>query len=296
MFQNSGVQTQESEIDPRFRQSHPDYSYYEKQNQNKFKVKPRHLVIFLVVVIIGFAFYSLMPADKTSQTANVSESSENSANGNSSEDISGTHTDTLGNTIDQQEEKKAENQLAASTQSKEEQQQSASDTQPEKSLADLEKEHETYAKALIHIAQDQNAPEHSKLKDLTTNISKADGLDDTTNSIISEPQKKRFASFEELIKSEWHITHWLTVGAFEYIAAIKCSKDTVCSIRINLDVRDITTDVLTNLNKSLPESVSFESVPQKYNNDKKADGFTNQFQEFMAAVVLAHIMQEDKNP
>jgi len=173
---------------------------------------------------------------------------------------------------------------------------SSPETQPEKSVADLKTEHETYAKALSHIAKTPSAPEHIKLKELTQNISTADGLEDTTNS-VSDGQKKRFSEIDLPILSEWQIKNELAVVAVEYIAAIKKCKSTVCDkITVNLEIEDITDEILTALNDSLPDSVSFDPVPQKYKDNKKASGFTEEFKEFMAAVVLAHIMQKDEKP
>jgi len=160
-------------------------------------------------------------------------------------------------------------------------------------LADLKTKHETYAKALSHIAKTPTAPEHLKLKELINKISTADGLENTNNSIISEPQKERFAGFVNQSPIPWDFSV-IGIGSFEYIAAIKC-KPSFCNdkIKIDLEIGDITDDILTALNQSLPESVRLKSVPQKYKDNKKANGFTEDFKEFMAAVVLAHIMQKD---
>jgi hypothetical protein len=163
----------------------------------------------------------------------------------------------------------------------------------EKSLADLKKEHEeSYAKALIHIAQDQNAPEHSKLKELTTKIAKADGLDGTTYS-VSDDQKKRFAEIKLSSLNPWQISNELAAVAFEYIAAIQCqmkNKGAICTIiTVNMVLNDITEAILKDLNDNfLPKPARFIPVPAV----KKSD---EQFKEFMAAVVLAHIMQKDNN-
>jgi len=168
-----------------------------------------------------------------------------------------------------------------------------SDKQAEKTVTDLKTEHETYAKALSHIAKTPSAPEHLKLKELIKKISTADG---TNNSIISEPQKERFAEFVNQSQIPWDFSV-IGFGLFEYIAAINC-KLSSCKdeIKIDLQIGDITKDILTALNQSLPKSVRLKSVPQKYKENKKASGFTEDFKEFMAAVVLAHIVQKDEKP
>jgi hypothetical protein len=262
--------------------------------QNKFfKFKPKLIptmlmIIFLIaLILISLIIYPFFfdkkgsnnpEISRTSVTNNQLESPDTTAIIGNGSDLGG-NTDTFGQQMPQTNSLDSTNNVDNSVQ--------PNTQQPEKSLADLKKEHETYAKALIHIATNTKAPEHSKLKELTTKISTADGLKDTTNSIISRSQRNTFSKIDLSNLSKWNIFNLLAVGAVEYIAAIKCKSFSLCDqITVDLQMGDITEDILTALNDSLPER--FEPVPKVNKTDDK-------FQEFMAAVVLAHIMQEDDN-
>jgi hypothetical protein len=159
------------------------------------------------------------------------------------------------------------------------------DAQLEKSLAELKTKFETYTKALEHVIKTPSAKEHSKLKALIKKVSTAEGLEGTSHS-VSEGQKERFAKYA---KGESRLNVYIIkMGLFEYIAAINC-KASDCGnqeVTVSLSLGDITEDISSTLNQSLPQSARFEPLPPVNQND-------NEFKEFMAAVVLVHLLKED---
>ncbi|MEN8215620.1 MAG: hypothetical protein ABFS56_04455 [Pseudomonadota bacterium] len=159
--------------------------------------------------------------------------------------------------------------------------------QLEKSLADLKTKFKTYAEALEHVIKTPSAKGHSKLKALIKKVSTAEGLEGTSHS-VSKSQKARFAKYVKQSSSDWN-SGYVKTGLFEYIAAINC-KASDCGnqeITVNLSLKkDITEKISSTLNQSLPQSARFEPLPPVNKND-------NEFKEFMAAIVLAHLMKED---